>query len=156
MLPQLHIPMPSRGDVEIPLHFIPIQRPKNPTTIRHPLHPRRLRKLLPLPRRAQLIVHIPQLLPPGQPIIAHSERMNSLLFIPLAPTRRVLPEHFTSEGSIAGRVLHVDVEIGAAHGDHDIDIDLHVVRDTFFDGEGLRGGAGEPAGNFGPGEVDTC
>lgn len=48
------------------------------------------------------------------------------------------------------------MKIGAGHGDYDIEVDLQVVGDAFLNGEGLRGSAGEPAGNFGPREVDTC
>jgi hypothetical protein len=48
------------------------------------------------------------------------------------------------------------VEVGAAHGDYYIEVDLHVVGHTFFDREGLARCARVPTGDFGPRQVDAC
>ncbi len=61
MLPHFHIPMPSGGDVEIPLHLIPLQTPINPTILKRlpPLPPRRLVKVsLPPPHLPQHMRHM--------------------------------------------------------------------------------------------------
>ena len=101
--------MPPRRNMEVSLHLIPIQTAKDPTTITRSLHSRRLRELLLLPRRTQLIMHIPQLLPPGLPILTHAQCMHALGALPLLPARRVLAQQFACERAVARRILHVDV-----------------------------------------------
>ena len=155
MLPEFHIAMSSCGDMEITLHLVSVQTSKNPATVNRSLHSWRLWELLPLARSTQLIMHIPQLLPPGFSILADSQRMHALGALPLLPARWVLAQHLASERPVARRILHIDVQISAAHGDYDVDVDLHVMRDTFFDGEGLRRCAGEPAPDLRPREVDA-
>jgi hypothetical protein len=75
---------------------------------------------------------------------------------PLGPARWILPQEIPSECAIPGCILHVYVEVCAGHGDYNVEIDLEVVGHALFNREGLRGSAGEPAADLGPGEVDTC
>lgn len=79
-----------------------------------------------------------------------------ILACPMRPGGGVFAQQVAGQGAVAGRVLHVDVQVGAAHGDDDIEVDLHIVRNAFLDGEGLCGCAGEPARYFAPREVDAC
>lgn len=72
MLAHLPISMSTRGDMEIPLHLIPLQTPINPTSIRliAPAHPRALRELAPrvAPHLAHDVVHMRVRLLRAQPI----------------------------------------------------------------------------------------
>lgn len=47
------------------------------------------------------------------------------------------------------------MQVGAFHSNHNVEIDLQVVRDAFFYGESLGRGAGEKACYLGPGEVEA-
>jgi hypothetical protein len=161
MLSKLHIPMSPRCNVKVTLHLIPLQAPKDPTRliilIAPPPRHWRTRKLSPpLPRSPQIIMHIllmtilHRLLPP--PIIRLVSPPRSH---PRTPLCSFPLQQFRSEDAVAGRVLHVDVEVWTAHGDDDVEVHLHVVGDAAFDGEGVGGGAGEPAGEFGVGEPEA-
>ena len=125
MLPQLHVAMPSRGDVEVPLHLVPLQASINPTTRRwhSPSPPRRFLEsslLLPVP---QNMPHMSILLLLLRKVLALSiQRIDSL--VPLLPIRRVLCQHVPSEYAIARRILHVDVQVRAKHWDYDVEVYL--------------------------------
>lgn len=118
MLSKLLIPVAPRRDMKIPLHLIPFQTPINPTRLPLPAHPRRLAKLPPpLPLR-QHIVHVLFLLHLQGP--AAMQSMHVLGIHPLLPVRRIPPQHVACEDPIARCVLHVDVQVRAPHGDHDV------------------------------------
>ena len=155
---KLLISVSSRGNVEVSLYFVAIQTPVNPTRIRRALELRRLAKLLPL-RFAQLLMYVPQLFPAWVHTIVFAQLVHALLQLlacPLRPVRGVVAQEVARKCAVAGGVLHVDAQVGAAHSYDNVQIYLHVVRDTFLDGEGLDGRAGIPACNLGPGEVYAC
>jgi hypothetical protein len=154
----LLIPVPSRRDMKVSLNFISIQTPKNPTRIRHAFQSRRLAKLLRL-RLAQLLMHIREIFPARVIGILFAQLMQALVRLlarPLRPVCRLVAQEVAGECAVAGCVLHVDSQVGAAHGDDDVEVYLHVVGDALFDGEGLRRCAGEPARYLGPREVYAC
>jgi hypothetical protein len=144
---KLHISVSASSDVEISLYFVALQTSEDAATVRLPAYPGSLAEL-PLPRLAQLLMYVPQLFP-----------TRDLLIIPLVQLMcsplQVLASPLC-QGAVAGSVLHVDVEVGAAHGYNDVEVYLHVVGDAFLDGELLGGGAGVPARYLGPREVDAC
>jgi len=158
MLPKLHVPMPPRRDMKIPLHLIPLQTPKNPTAIRldPPPHPRRLLKLPPpLPHLPQHMSHMRilllQILPPSL-ILAIPAPMHFLGIHPHRPGRGVFAQHVPGEDTVARGVLHVDVQVGASHVHDGVEVDLQRVRDALFDTELLRFAAGVPAAELRDGE----
>lgn len=110
--------------MKIPLHFIPLQASKNPTRIRRSPNPRRLRKFLLLPRSPKLVVYIPHILPTGQSILSLPKLMHVFALAPLAPGCRIFTQHFSCEGAVAGGILHVYVEVRAAHGDDYVEVYL--------------------------------
>ena len=71
---------------------------------------------------------------------------------PLFPVRSVLCQHVASEYTIARGVLHVDVQVGTEHRDHDVEVYLQVVGDAFLDAEEMGFMAGIPAAELGEGE----
>ena len=156
MLAEFHVSVATRCDVEVALHFVAVERSKYATCVLRPSNLRRLGKpLLPLPR-LELVMHIPQILPARQAVLSFSQFMQLFPFSPLTPACRIFPQEISSECAIPGCILHIHVEVCARHGDYNVEIDLEVVGHALFNGEGLRGSAGEPAADLGPGEVDTC
>ena len=145
MIPKLHISMPSSRDVKIPLHLIPRQAPKNATTAPPPA--RRATKLpLGAPDLTQDMsrMGIPLellLLRHGQVI----EQMHPLGIDPLIPIGRIFAQLLAREDAIAAGVLNIDVEVGAAHGDDDVEVDLQLVRHALLDGKQMRFVAAIPA-----------
>lgn len=76
--------------------------------------------------------------------------MHALGIRPLRPDGRVALQTSLGEDAIAGRILDVDVEVVAFHVDDDVEVDLHGVGDSLFDGKGVRFGAAPPAAGFAP------
>lgn len=149
---------PSRN-VKITLYLIPLDTPKNPTRILHhaPLHPWRL---LELPRSPphfsenmfDVRIFLLQLFSPVFPLITTApESMHPLLIDPRAPLCRVAVQHFTGDNPIAARVLDVDVEVLAFHGDDGVQVDLQGVGDSLLNAELLRFVAAIPAAELGEG-----
>lgn len=83
------------------------------------------------------------------------DRLPTLQFMAAGPThprRRVAAQHVAREDAVARGILDVDVEVGAEHGDDDVEVDLEFVGDAFFDGEEVGFVAGVPAAELGEGE----
>ncbi len=80
------------------------------------------------------------------------QQMHSLGVHPLIPTGGVFPQQIARQDAVAARVLHVDVQVGATHRDHDVEVDLQRVRHPFFDGEEVRLMPAVPATELGHGE----
>lgn len=149
MFPKLHIPMPSRRDMKIPLHLIPRQAPKDATTA--PPAPRGPAELpLGAPDLVQDmsgmgIAFELLLLRDGQMI----EEMHPLGVHPLIPAGRIFPQRLAGQDAVATGVLHVDVEVGAAHGNDDVEVDLELMRHPFLHGEEVRFMSAIPAPELG-------
>lgn len=116
--------MPSRSDVKIPLHLIPRQASKDATTT--PSTPRSPAKLPPgAPDLTQdmsgMRIAFELLLLRHRQVI---EQMHPLSIHPLIPIGRIFAQRLPREDAIAAGILHVDVEIGAAHGNDDVEVDL--------------------------------
>jgi hypothetical protein len=155
VLPEIHIPVPPRSDVEIALDFISLQTAVDAARVLGTPDPRRLGKLFLLFRGTELVMHIPQLLPARQTVVSLAQFVDLFALTPLPPARRILAQHLACQGAIACSVLHVDVEVGAAHGNDDVEVDLEVVRHALFDGEGLGCVPRVPSRDLGPGEVNA-
>ena len=158
VLSKLHIPVPPRRDVEIPLHLVPLQAAIDPTRIipHAPRRPRRpAKRPLPPPHLPQHMAHMRilllGLLPRGAIALIRGP-MQRLALHPQRPGGRVPVEHFAGEDAVARGVLHVDVQVEAAHGDDDVEVDLQRVRDAFFHAEVVGFRAGVPVAEFGEGE----
>ena len=157
VLAELHISMSSSSDVEVALHLVAVQTAEYPARVRRSPDPRRLGELL-LLLLVQVVVHLEVVHLPLLPN-ALVQLVNTLLGVlsrPLRPACRILSQQVAGERAITRGILHIDVQVGTAHGDNDIEVDLHFVRNTLFDREGLRRCSGEPARGFGPGEPDAC
>ncbi len=160
MLPKLHVPMPPRRDVKVPLDLVPLQTPINPARIRRTTQPRRLRKLPPPSRGPKKVMHVLDIVAPG--VLSRRRRAAVLPqavrgpALPLLPRRGVALERLAGEDAVPGSVLHVDVEVHAFHRDDDVEVQLQRVRDALLDAEGVRRGAGPPAQRLGPDQVAAC
>ena len=153
MLPKLHITMPPRRNMKVPLHLIPLQAPINPTT--RPRHtPPQPRRLLEPPLLPPMPQHMPDmrilLLLLGPILTSPLQRIHPLG--PLPPVRGVLGQHVAGEDAVARGVLHVDVQVGAEHRDDDVEVNLQVVGDAFLDAEEVLFVAGVPSAELGEGE----
>lgn len=156
VLSKLHVSVSSCSDVKVALHLVAVQTSKNPAAVRRAPNPWCLCKLL-LLLLPQMLVHVLLILPLlADALVQLMHTPLGVLARPLRPAGRILAQQIACESAIAGRVLHVDVQIGAAHGDDNVEIDLHVVRNALLHGECLCCRAGEPARGFGPGEPDAC
>ena len=153
MLAHLHIAMPPRRDVKIPLHLVPLQTAINPTTRpRHaPPQPRRLLEPSLLPPMSQHMVHVRiLLLLLGQIPPLPLQRIRPL--DPLLPVRGVPRQHLAREDAIARGVLDVDVQVGTEHRDDDVEVDLQLVGDALLDAEEVGFVTGVPAAELGEGQ----
>lgn len=149
---KFHVPMSSRRDMEISLHFVPLQAAKDPACA--PATTGGLLELL-LPfgfaqdmPDMRITLHL--LLEQHGVLL---KQMHSAGVDPVAPVRGVFAQHIAREDAVARSVLHVDVEVGAGHGDDDIQINLQVVRYAFFDGEEVRFMSTVPTAELGEGEA---
>ena len=153
MLAQFHVTMPSRGDVEVPLHLVSLQASINPTTRRwHAPSPpgRFLESSLFLPM-SQYMPHMSVLLLLLREVLPLSvQRIDSL--VPLLPIRSVLCQHIASEYTIARCILDVDVQVRTKHWDHDVEVNLQFMRDAFLDAKEMGFMAGVPTAKLGKGE----
>lgn len=168
VMPHLLVAMPSRCDMEIPLHLISLHTPIHPTSILilSPSQLRSARPLPPRPRLPQILVHILlipillELLPdergtrkslfmpplPGLPIHYHA---------PMPPLREisgVRVQALARDDAVPGGVLDVYAQVGALHGDDDVEVQLQIVGDALFDAEGVGRVALHPAPELGDGE----
>lgn len=148
MLANLHVAMPSRRDVKVSLHLIPLHAPVDPTRVRLPTHPRRLGELLPPLRRAEIVVHI-LILAPSKGLLGRTAQSLSLLLLPRAPLRGILLEDLPSEHTVTRGILHVDVQVVAVHLDHDVEVHLQRAADALLDAEAVVRRALEPAACLG-------
>ena len=155
MLPEFLIAMPSRRDVEIPLHLVPFQTPKDATAIRT-LTPSQSRRPPKLPLRTP---HLPQNMSYVRVLLLFLHHLPALQSVhpfigidPMVPDRPVLLQHVASQDAIPAGVLNVYVEIGTLHRDDNVEIDLQIVGDALFDGEEVGYVAGVPAAKFREGE----
>ena len=165
MLAQLHIPVSPRSNVKIPLHLIPLHTPKKPTAIRlsMPRHSRRLPKLPPPLRRAQIIMHVllPVLPKPRIPtqvqtlLLRRAQVVQFPIAPPLHPRRGILLQRHTRQYSVSTRVLHVDMQVLALHLDDDVEIDLQIMADALLHAERVRRVAHPPSSQLGAREPDA-
>jgi hypothetical protein len=158
MLAKLHVAVAARGDVEVALDFVAVEGAEDAARVCGAFDARGLGELL-LLLDGEVVVHLEVVHVPAASDLAGAQLVDALLGVlarPLRPARWVLAQQVASEGAVAGGVLHVDVQVGAAHADDDVEVDLHVVRDALLDGEGLRRCACEPARRLGPGQPDAC
>lgn len=135
MLANFPVAVAARGDVEVSLHFVSVEAAEDAARVALTASAGGLGELLPLLCGAELVVDIPHVFPAWETVFALSEDVLSLA--PLAEVRGVLPQQVACKCSVACCVLHVDVEVCAAHRDDNVDVDLHVVGNAFLDGEGL-------------------
>ena len=70
------------------------------------------------------VIHVPAL---SNTLVQLVHAALRVLARPLRPARGVFAQQVAGEGAVTGGVLHVDVQVGAAHGDDDVEVDLHVV-----------------------------
>lgn len=87
-------------------------------------------------------------------VLRFRQSMRAAGIHPMRPAGRVLGQHFASQNAVAGSILDVDVEVMAVHGYYDVEVDLHLVGDTLFNGEELGFMASVPAEEFSYGEKD--
>lgn len=168
MLRKLLIPVPSGGDMEIPLHLIPLQTPINATGVNRiaPSNTRPLRKLLPgiAAHLTHDMTHMCILLLSREPrillvaqrlvLMAAGVRLVVALLHPLHPACILAAEQDVGEDAVARSVLDVHAQRVAGHVDHDVEVQLQVVRDAFFNAEMVVFGAAPPGPEFR--EAEDC
>lgn len=167
VFPLAHVSVAPSRDVEITLHLVQVQTSKDATTIRLAPELRSLSpfRLFPAQRNNIMDVLLPkpffsvaQLQPPlvrvDLAILIPPELVDALGVDPATPVGRVAMQALLGHDAVAGGVLDVDVNVVARHLDDDIEVDLELVGDFFFDGELVGLAAAPPAGDFGPDEED--
>lgn len=167
VLSNLAVPVSTSSNVEITLHFVEVETAVDTATVRRALDLWCLSPLGPLLRSPHNIVNmllpetlilIPKVLPSSTSadlaVLIPPELMHPLLVHPLVPASALPSQLVGRENTIARGVLDVDVQISALHTDDDVEVDLHLVRDSLLDGEVVCFVAAPPAGDFGPEEDD--
>ena len=165
MLPKLHIPVPPRRNMKVPLHLIQLQAAINPAAIRllSP-QPRRLPPpRLALPQRHNImnmllpetLIMLPANIPLARnhpPVLIPPQLMYPLAIHPLPPVRRLPLQLLGGQDAVARGVLDVDVQVDAAHAQDDVEVEVEDARDALFDGERVLLGAAPPVAQLGPEE----
>lgn len=153
----------SGRDVEIALHLVQVQAAVHAAAVRPAP---RLRRLGPLGllateghnvvdvllAKALVVRAVPARARVQLAVLVLAEAVHALCVHPLLPVGGVAGQLVAGEDPVARRVLHVDVQIAAAHLDDDVEVDLHVVADALFDGKRVVLGAAPPAANLRPQE----
>ena len=146
MVPYLHVAMSSGCDMEIPLHFVALQASVYPATSAFTPKSRCFGPFPPSSRPADfahdvrcMTVVFDALLPSSASLIKFVLQFvsSTTVVYPVAPRCVIFRQHITSKDTIARCILDVDVYIGTVHGEDYVEVDLKVMRNTFFDGEAI-------------------
>lgn len=158
VLAEIHVAVPPCRHVEVALHFVQLHAAEDPARVRlHPaLQSRRLGEPLAAPREVEDILDA---LGDVVSLVALLEVVPALLlsFQSAAvdgPGGLLLAQHGGGEDAVAAGVLDVDVHVGTAHGDDDVEVDLERVADVLFDREMVGGGAAVVGCEWGYGEEE--
>lgn len=73
-----------------------------------------------------------------------AQTMHALDCHPLTPVRRVQPQLLRREDPVASGILDIDVNVGTAHGNDEIQIDLQIVPNALFNTERVYLGTAPP------------
>lgn len=153
MLSKLDISMTTGCDVEISLHFVPLQTAKNSTCPSPPsgclfefLFPPNLTQHMP---DMGIALHFILIQP-----CAVLQQMHPFRIHPMVPARRVLAQHISRQDPVARGVLDVDVQVQTVHGNHNVEVDLQIVRNALFHGEKVAFMAAIPATELREGQKD--
>lgn len=89
------------------------------------------------------------------PLLIPVQSVHSLQVDPLGPDGGIAVQPRCGEDAIAGCVLDVDVEIVALHLDHNVEVDIQLVRNALLHLECVHLCAAPPSANLGPEEDDA-
>lgn len=127
VLPGIPVTVSLRSDMEIPLHPIHVHAPIDPTAVPvSALRPRGFAELA-LPRLLQNFIDM----------ILATANLDEPVRARVVEGGRVFLEKVRSEDAVRGGILDVNVERVAVHSDRDVEVDLHLVADAWFDKEVL-------------------
>ena len=159
----LLVSMASSCNVEITLHLVHLQATKNSTAVPARPPPLQLRRLckfgfstssmrndimhMLLPKTFLMIME--SLSSDNPPLRIFPQPMHTPSIHPLSPIRWILLQHLTSKNPISSSILHIDVNIGTLHRDHNVQVDLEVMAHALFDREGVGFVAAPPARELG-------
>ena len=158
--PELHVPVPARRDVEVALHLVALERAVDAAAVdRRP--PRQFRRLLEF--LVLVLAHVAQHMPNMRVFLLRllalcvtlvQARVHPALhfaeakqFPGIEPEFKVgflFREQVAGHDAVHGRVLDVDVQVFARHGDHDVEVQLQFVANAALDAEVVGFGAGVP------------
>lgn len=152
--PELHVPVPARRDVEVPLDLVALEAAVDPARVRGSAarHARRFGELA-----TRVFSHVSQnvrdvrvfLLGP----LAVAVRFGFVEALLPPSLARVRPhgevgvffrQQVAGHDAVHGCVLHVDVQVGAGHRDHHVQVQLKFVPDAALDGKMVRFGPHPP------------
>lgn len=157
------ITVASGCNVKVTLHPVQVQAAIHAAAIRPALWRRRLCPLGLLSTKSHNVVHmllakalivgaVPAFASVQLAILTLAESVHALCVNPLVPCRSIALQLVPSKNAITRCVLDVDVEVVAVHLDNDVEVDLHVVPDTLFDGKRVMLGSAPPLAYLGPQE----
>lgn len=172
MLAKFHVAVSSGGDVEVALNLVEVKGAVDATAVSCAPEARSLAPFGTLLSESDNVMNV--LLSKALVVVGEARpalaRVDAAVGIvaelvdpivhPLGPLGRVAVQHGGGEDSVTRGVLDVDVEVGAEHVDDNVEVDLHLVRDSLFDGKVVRLFAAPPAGRLGAhedkGDEDHC
>lgn len=157
------ITMASGCNVKVTLHPVQVQATIHTAAIRPALWRRRLCPLGLLSTKSHNVVHmllakalivgaVPAFTSVQLAILTLAEPVHALCVNPLVPGRGIALQLVSSENAVTRCVLDVDVEVIAVHLDNNVEVDLHVVPDTLFDGKRVMLSSAPPLAYLGPQE----
>lgn len=158
--PKLHVPVASGGDVEVALDLVALEGAVDATAVdlHLALQPGRAREFAPfvLAHVAQDVADVGILLLgllPGAVAGVQAVVDVLLLFAQTHPFHGVGPDlkvgvffrqQVAGHDAVHGRVLDVDVQVAARHGNNDVQVQLELMAHPTLDAEVMGFGAGPP------------
>lgn len=158
----LGVAVAARGDVEVALNPVQVQRAVDATAVGLDAVPETGR----LAEAARLAAHGDDVVDVGlaealvvpadagvdAALAVAAEPVKPLAIDPIPPGGGVLLQTRGGEDAVPGGILHVDVEVLADHVHDDVEVDLHAVSDALLDAEGVVLAALPPPRQLGPEE----
>ena len=165
MLAMAHVTVTSSSDVEVTLHLVQIQTSVDTAAVGVAPESGCLRPLSPLLSKRNNIVNVLlaetlflivilglviSITSNDSALAIPSKLVNALVVGPLSPKSLVETQLLGRHDSITRSILDVNMEIIAVHLNHNIQVNLHLPRDTSLDFEVVRLDAAPPAAKLTP------
>jgi hypothetical protein len=138
VLAKLLVAVATSGDVKVALDLVENKAAKDTagvvvTTLWHLWSPC---KILPHVSSSDIVMDVVFLVVDASSFSGTAAQLvGALDAVPVRPEGGVACQGLTGHDTVSRSILNVDVQVDALHGDNNVEVDLHVVRDALFHAE---------------------